>query len=143
MRFRDAFSLIETVLVVAIVSVMLALVFPAVQKVRELSKRSVCQNNLRQVGLAASMYHDSEGTFPAVRRCPAPLERRADPECQTLPSPDTYTGPNEVWWCLTTIARARTPPRRAGLLSKGVDLEIRRGKSKHIHVPAGSGRHVH
>jgi prepilin-type processing-associated H-X9-DG protein len=44
------------------------------------------------------MYNDANGQLPRYRLCPAPWKGGADPYCETLTSPTTYTGPNEVWW---------------------------------------------
>jgi hypothetical protein len=57
-----------------------------------------CASNLRQIGLAAVMYEDSQGVLPYARLCPAPWRDSNDPYCRILPSPETWTGPKEIWW---------------------------------------------
>jgi len=143
-RTRPGFTLIELLVVIAIIAILIGLLLPAVQKVREAAARTQCANSLKQLSLACHNYHDANGRLP-----PAVLMKRTGPNAVGHPNLATENfGPNWLVLILPFVEQgnlyATVADSVAAYPRTGDDRwrAIRTQRVKLLECPSDSGRDV-
>jgi prepilin-type N-terminal cleavage/methylation domain-containing protein/prepilin-type processing-associated H-X9-DG protein len=116
---RRGFTLIELLVVIAIIAILIGLLLPAVQKVREAAARMTCTNNLKQIGIALQAYHGAYGYFP-----PGYTDGNTDPNS----TPDNDVGPGWGW------ASYLLPYLEQGSVSNRIDFTVTVGTGSNTAV---------
>jgi len=130
LRRSRAFTLIELLVVIAIIAILIGLLLPAVQKVREAAARSTCSNNLKQLGVAAHSYHDTNQGLPVGVQYAMNAAQSAILSGQ-VENPTTTLGPN---WAILIL-----PYIEQGPLYQSVDVNTFR--SSNTAPPGGTPNH--
>jgi prepilin-type N-terminal cleavage/methylation domain-containing protein/prepilin-type processing-associated H-X9-DG protein len=132
-RSRSGFTLVELLVVIAIIGVLVALLLPAVQAAREAARRAQCQNNIRQLAVAALEYEASKQRLPPARygcdggayNCtPASFVRGASGFLQLLPFAEQQPLYNSIDWSIGPWTAPANAPERDAVVPHRANTDL-------------------
>ena len=122
---RSGFTLIELLVVIVIIAILIGLLLPAVQKVREAAARAQCQNNLKQIGLALHNFHGTYKRFPSGIMVPVKTNQSGaitnpPPACPKPPIPNLFAS-----WLTSILPFMEQQPLYSQILTSSQNLTLR------------------
>lgn len=141
---RQAFTLVELLVAIAIIGILVALLLPAVQAAREAARRSQCSNNLRQIGVALHTYHDVQRVLPAGYYSYATSDGSGPPDAAIHPT--TWDAAPGWGWASSLLPQLEQQPldddlNRSRPVWDAVNRQSVRVQLSTFLCPSSSGRH--